>query len=909
MRPTRIDARGRSRDGTAVLAYLQETEFQLKATPAPTAAVGYYTHPSDAPLVRETSRWLGKGASLLGLKGGVSAEAMDRLAHGFDPTSGDALSQTAGRQAQWVPQLDATGQPVLDKRGLPKGSWRGGHRVGFDLTFSIAPKSVSLAFAAGTLEERVAILDAMRDAVAQTVVVMEQMVEACRGHGGAMKVGVYGLVASGFTHFSNRELEPQLHEHVLVYACANGMDGQWGGFEALPFFEHQQMFGALARSAFAKNLAGLGYGIIKHSEVDDFGQPTGETSFELAGISEATCEAFSTRRKQILAHVAKYGSTKQQAALATRKPKEEPPFDEVDELWQHALKKAREADPTMFESAAALKGLDSQFGAISDHEVLARLQAKDAVWTKQALLAQLAREHVGLKDVSELVSEAEAFLERMATHLVPIQPERPQASHHRGQSSGRRFEEARYCTRDWFHGVEMQMVASARARAHEPTQAVAAATLAQAIVAFEAERGFSLSAEQRRAVEHVVSGAGVVVLTGRAGTGKTTVADVFTRAFRAEGREVIGVALSWNAATKLGEETGLDRVYSSAKLLSDLDRGAVVLTSRHVVVLDEAGMANSLTVARLQAHVDQVGAKLVLQGDSHQLSPVAAGQAFRLLRDTLGDAELTEIRRQHNTEDIATAELFYRHAGKGRGATTREEQAELGADIVAAWEARGQLERADTREEAIERLLDDYFASPLDQGDKLVMAGTHTDTSALNRAMRQRLVEMNEVEADAHTMTLKQGRRRIERELAAGDRLRFGKLDADLGVMNGTTAVVEGIRKTVKGSFVMRLRLDGSGRTVKLDTATYGELDYAYARTVDRAQGATVSEAYFLASSQRTDVHLGLVAATRHRDGFKVYATEADLEMIQERVGVERLRVNAVEEGRWKPTPGLAPAS
>jgi ATP-dependent exoDNAse (exonuclease V) alpha subunit len=75
-------------------------------------------------------------------------------------------------------------------------------------------------------------------------------------------------------------------------------------------------------------------------------------------------------------------------------------------------------------------------------------------------------------------------------------------------------------------------------------------------------------------------------------------------------------------------------------------------------------------------------------------------------------------------------------------------------------------------------------------------------------------------------------------------------------------------------------------------------LDYAYARTVDRAQGATISQAYFLASAERMDVHLGLVAATRHRDTFKVYATEADIDVIQERIGAERLRVNALEEGQ-----------
>lgn len=894
MRPTRIDARGRNRMGVAVLDYLKQTEFVLRSS-----AVDYYAaeEPTVLDEARQTSRWLGNGASMLHLSGAVSSEAMDALAHGFDPATGDALSQTAGRTARWVPKLDATGAPVLDKRGRPRGSWQGGHRVGIDCCFSIAPKSVSLAFAAADDQERLAILAAMRDAVAQAFAVMEQTVEAGRGHGGASKIGVSGLVASAFTHFSSRELEPQLHEHVLVYACANGVDGKWGGFEPLSFFEHQAMYGALARAAFAKNLAALGYGVVKHTELDDFGQPTGETSFELAGVSEATCELFSTRRKQILAHVAEHGSTKQQAALATRRQKEEPPFEEADRLWQQALDRARDIDPTLFRSAAELKGLASDLSAPSDQEILSRLQAKDAVWTRQQLIAQLAREHVGQKDVVEILKEANAFLERMAPHLVLINPERPQASHHSGQRSGRKFEEHRYCAKSWFDGVEREMVSSAQHRAHEPTLAVSPATLAQAIKDFEAERGFALSEEQRRAVQHVVGAAGVVLLTGRAGTGKTTVADVYTRAFRAEGREVIGVALSWNAAIKLGEETGLDRVYSTAKLLSDLDQGRLTLTDRHVVVLDEAGMANSTTVARLQEHIDRAGAKYVLQGDSHQLAPVSAGQPFRLLRDALGDVELTEIRRQRQAKDVATAELFYRHADRGRLQTTREEQAALGDDILFAWGSRGQIERTDTRDEAMQLLVDDYVASPLSHHDKLVMAGTHADTTALNKAMRQRLIEEGEVGAEGHAMVLKQGRRRVERELAVGDRLRFGKLDEDLGVMNGTIGTVEGIRMTAKGSAVLRLRLDGSGRTFKLDTATYGDLDYAYARTVDRAQGATVAQAYFLASAERMDVHLGLVAATRHRDTFKVYATEADLDVIQERIGAERLRVNALEEG------------
>lgn len=899
MRPTRIDARGQSRDGTAVLAYLKETEFQLTAMPA----VGYYAEqPECAAVVRQTSRWLGQGAAMLGLSGAVDTDAMDQLAHGFDPATGDALSQTAGRAAQWVPKLDASGQPMLNKQGLPKGAWRGGHRVGFDCTFSIAPKSVSLAFAAASPEERVAILDAMRDAVAQTFAVMETMVETGRDHGGVRKIGVRGLVASGFTHFSSRELEPQLHEHVLVYAVGQGADGQWGGYEALSFFEHQSMYGALARSAFAKNLEGLGYGIVKKTELDAFGRPTGETSFELAGVSEATCEKFSTRRKQILAHVEKHGTTKQQAALATRKQKEEPSFQEVDQLWQQALDRARHDDPTMFKSAADLKGLECQMASISDHEVLDRLQAKDTVWTKQQLIAQLAREQVGLKNVSEILAEADAFLDRMAPHLVRINPERPPETLHSGRRTGRKFEEPRYCSRAWLIGVEAAMVSRARKRAIEPHQAVSKTVLAEAIEQFQTERGFALSAEQRRAVEHVTNNSGVVVMTGRAGTGKTTVADVYTRAFQAEGREVIGVSLSWNAALKLGEDTGLDRVYSTAKLLSQLDQGKLVLSERHVVIVDEAAMADTLTVSRILTHAEH-GAKVVLQGDAQQLSPVAAGQAFRLLRDALGDVELTEIRRQKAVEDIATSNAFYAHAGAQRGTISPEAQRALGADILARLEDRKQIERTDTKAEAIEQLVQDYFDSPLDHQDKLIMGSTNADVAELNKVVRLRLIEGGALSEQEHVASLKKGRRRVDLPLAKGDRVRFGRLNEDLGVTNGTTGTIEGVRTTVKGSLMLRVRLDGTNRLVKLDTATYGDLDYAYARTVDKAQGATVTQSFFLASAERMDVHLGLVAATRHRERFKLYATEGDLELIAERLGVERLRVNALEEGRYVEPP------
>jgi ATP-dependent exoDNAse (exonuclease V) alpha subunit len=92
---------------------------------------------------------------------------------------------------------------------------------------------------------------------------------------------------------------------------------------------------------------------------------------------------------------------------------------------------------------------------------------------------------------------------------------------------------------------------------------------------------------------------------------------------------------------------------------------------------------------------------------------------------------------------------------------------------------------------------------------------------------------------------------------------------------------------------------------VKIDTSTYDHLGYAYAGTVHRSQGQTKTEAYHLASAGMTDRHLSLVAASRARASYKLYGAEGDLETLADRLGMDRLRVNALEEGRLDLAPSI----
>lgn len=881
MRITRIDSRGGDNAGSDSLKYLMSTEY-------------YLGHDDEK---HTTARWLGSGAATLGLDGGqvVTIEDMGKLANGFDPITGRALSDSAGKQAVWVEKNDKDGNPILDKDGKATGYWRGGHRIGFDCTFS-APKSLSIAFASADVEERERIIGAHRIAVERALAVMEQTIETRRGHAGAEVIPIKGLVASGHTHFGSRELDMQLHEHVLVYAVAEGADGKWKGWDAKELYDNQKMFGALYRAELAKQVQKLGYGITKRPEVDADGRATGEVFWDIRGVTDAMCDHFSERSKQIRAYRREHGGEHETATLATRKAKEEPPFPELDEMWQSRLAAYREQVPGTFTHARELLGRESAIQMATDADILSMLHEHEAVWTKQDLTAQIAREQVGVLDIAGAMKEADAFIAR--NDLVEINPERKDPD--RVSNGARRHTEPRYAARWWVEDLEEAMVHGAEARKDEKAMAVPRRTINAAINEFEKERGYSLLPEQRAAVEHLGGTGGVSILSGRAGTGKTTTTDALVRAFRGDGREVIGCSAAWDAARKLEAETGMESL-STARLLQELDHGRRTLTERSVVIMDEAGMAGTYDIARLSRHVHAAGAKLILEGDAEQLQPVAAGGGFRMLADMLGDAKLTTIRRQENEQDRALVEKHY-DTGTERH-RSRKQQKEQGAALLQMLESRGQIEHFDTKDEAIDTLVNVYLASSTPVKEKIIMAGTRADVQRLNYAVRSGMQEQGAVDkGEVFTDVVDGGTARCI-PLSVGDRIRFGKRDEELGLVNGSVGIIQAIRTRASGSVRMDVKLDGDlaseqGRMVKIDTSTYDHLGYAYADTVHRSQGQTKTEAYHLASAGMTDRHLSLVAASRARSTYKLYGAEGDLETLADRLGMDRLRVNALEEGR-----------
>lgn len=102
------------------------------------------------------------------------------------------------------------------------------------------------------------------------------------------------------------------------------------------------------------------------------------------------------------------------------------------------------------------------------------------------------------------------------------------------------------------------------------------------------------------------SGAGVEVVVGKAGAGKTFALDAPRAAWQSAGHQVIGTALAARAAAELQDGSGIPSGTLHG-LLDHFKRG-LELNSRTVVVVDEAGMVGTRQLARLIDHCADVRA-------------------------------------------------------------------------------------------------------------------------------------------------------------------------------------------------------------------------------------------------------------------------------------------------------------
>ena len=172
----------------------------------------YYLDGDEPP-----GRWLGRGATSLGLVGEVDDDDFLSLMDGRHPATGELLGTSHHERTV----------------------------RGFDVTCS-APKSVSVLFAIGDDRVRKEVLEAHDAAVAAAFGWIEDHAHCrYRVDGEVWTVDARGLVAAAFRQHTSRAHDPQLHTHLVIPNRVMAPDGRWLALDARTLKHDQRTISAL----------------------------------------------------------------------------------------------------------------------------------------------------------------------------------------------------------------------------------------------------------------------------------------------------------------------------------------------------------------------------------------------------------------------------------------------------------------------------------------------------------------------------------------------------------------------------------------------------------------------------------------------------------------------------------------
>jgi DNA primase catalytic core len=817
-----------------------------------------------------------------------------------------ALNQSAGVPGDWaVPVADRArirtevarefftaehGRPPADARELAatiaKHSRPRTQAVaGYDLTFSPV-KSVSALWAVADLATAAAIEGAHRAAVGDALRFIEQHALYTRvGTNGVRQVDVRGMVAAAFTHRESRVGDPDLHTHVAVANKVQSLDGRWLSIDGRILFKATVAASETYNTALENHLrTSLGVRFAARPNPDPRLRPVRE----IVGMDAALNARWSARRAAIQTRSGALATEfqcvhgrpptpveslrlAQRATLETRNAKHEPrSLTEQREAW---LAQAREvfggprAVLTMVRAAlhpdpVAGTPVNAQWVEGAAARILAAMEDHRSTWQIWHVRAEAQRQVRALELQAE---QSERLVDLLVGDVLEnrsVSLARPNDGITEPGVLRRSDGTSVYAVAgsDLFTSTrilqaEQRLVDTAgRYDGH----AISAAAVDMALLDATAN-GVTLNAGQVALVRQMAtSGARLQLAIAPAGAGKTTAMRALAAAWTEARGNVIGLAPSAAAAAQLRDQIGA-HTDTLTKLTWSLDHNdlpdwAQPIGPSTLVVIDEAGMADTLTLDAAVQFIVGRGGSVRLVGDDQQLAAIGAGGVLRDIAHTHGALRLTELLRFSDPAEGAASLALRDGRPEALGFYLDQQRIHVGdltaltEDVFAAWQTDGS------------------------QGlDAIMLAPTRDLVSQLNqRARAHRLAtepNQSRPEASRVAMLADGNPGSVGESVITRTNNRTLRLTATDWVKNGDRWTV----LKVSRSGDLTVRHSRNGRTVRLPAGYVAEsVELGYATTVHTAQGVTADTMHGLITGEESRQQL-YTMLTRGRIANHVY--------------------------------------
>ncbi len=756
--------------------------------------------------------------------------------------------------------------------------------AGYDLTFSPV-KSVSVLWAISDPKTAAVIERAHQAAINDAVSFIEsKALFTRRGTNGVRQVDAEGLIGTAFTHRDSRAGDPDLHTHLAISNKVRTHDGAWLAIDGRPLHKAVVSASETYNTALERHLVdALGVRFAERPNEDARKRPVRE----IVGVDPDLNRRFSKRRvsvedrRKVLAAAfqATHGrpptpvetiQLSQQATLETREAKHEPrSLADQREAWhreavevlgtpQRVKQMVHGAlNPTPDQQSGARSLADSAWFAKATDRIVATMEGSRSTWQYWHVYAEAQRQvrgaevptnqvaHVVDLLVGEVLDGRSMSMARpWDTTTEPVELRRADGASVYTQAGSDMFTSSKVIA------AEQRLVDVA---GRHDGYAVEASSVDLALLESTAN-GVALNAGQATLVrEMATSGARLQLAIAPAGSGKTTAMRALATAW-ADGRgTIVGLAPSAAAANALRSSMGSQidtQTDTLAKLTHSLQQARETGTGEYVglpdwvagidsstlVVIDEAGMADTLSLDAAVSYILERGGSVRLVGDDQQLSAIGAGGVLRDIQATHGALQLSELVRFKDPAE-GGASLALRE-GKpealgfylDRGRVHVGDLATMTEDVFGAW----QTDRAAGL-------------------DSIMLAPTRDLVSALNQQARAHRLAQEDV-ARASDPGSDPGR---VRRLSDGNEASLGELiitrENDRRLRTSSTDWV----KNGDRWNVLEIHDDGDltvqhtrhGRTVRLPSDYVAKAtELGYACTVHTAQGVTADSMHGLAT-------------------------------------------------------------
>jgi len=785
--------------------------------------------------------WAGTGAGILGLEGEVGEEPFLKLTEGIDPRTNVHLYQQNGKK----------------------------HRPAIDVVMS-PDKSVTITWARANEKLRIEIEKAHHSSVLETLKFLElHAAYTRRGKDGTVHQKVVGLISAVFQHSTSRSQDCQLHSHLTVINAAKRFDGSYGTLESRYIFKWQKAASLIYRAKLAELLRDLKIDTISTRQ-----------SFKVKGIPEPICDHFSKRRKQILSALdAKGIHTARAAALVakiTRGKKQAINRPELFNTWQSEMDELgfteNELNSYFKNSLGIHIPAEQDLTSVKfNHQYLSEVLTESAsIFTEVDVYTVALDVSMKLAIPSKIaVQLAETFLE--SELILELQTDK---------KYDRQF------TTHEMRNLENQLVKNAQ---ELKNRTFLSGLSMKDITKSEIDTGLKLSEEQQEAVLGVLGNASLEIMSGSAGSGKSTAMKVVADVYSSRRVNVWGAAIAKAAAKNLENETGVQS-FTIAKLILDLENGWSKIRHGDIVIVDESGQVGVRQILKLQEYAINKGFKVILTGDALQLEAIENGGVLRFLSrpEVIGTTRIETIRRQNQEWDrTAVANFRDGKATEGLKKYHNHKRLHFNKDIDSTYSA----------------LVADWNKYRQENPNKksMVLARTWNDVLELNSLMRSQLQSCGEVEKQDLEIKGLVGSREINFLLSVNDRVRFTRNDSNLGFTNGDIGTVIKVIKDSDDLINITIKRD-DGQLVTVTQSNYSNnkgqiyLAPSYAQTIYSSQGQTVDGAFVL-HDQMIDRANAYVALSRHKDGCHLYATlDAFFEDGEAPAGIQATNKKAIEK-------------